>query len=1098
MKRISLLSIVLVFFCSAFAQTNHLVISQFYGGGGSASATYKNDYIEIFNPTTSTVSLSGWSVQYASNTGTSWNPVALTGSIAPGQYYLVAGATGAGINNLPLTPEVSSSLNMSNTAGKVALVNSTTALSGSCPADPAIIDMLGYGTTASCSETANGPVPTVTTALFRKNGGCLDANNNSTDFQGVTANPRNTSSTFNFCSSSACAPTNTPSTLNLTPSVTSIDGSFTGAAAGSVNASGYIVLVTTAAYLSELPVDHMIYNIGDDLGNAKVVAYGTGTSFTATGLSASTSYNFFVYGYSGTGCYNTAVQLKATASTTAPPACTPPSVQASAFNGTGFSSTQVDLSYTRGNGNQVLVVYHPSSAVDTDPVNGTAYTTGTQIGSGNFVGYVGPSNAISITGLQPNTQYYFAIYEYATATNCYTLPALTGTATTACGYASPVTAFTASTANAQVNLTWSLPASTGANGSCFDEVLIVASTSSITADGSTFTGSPNTVYSGSNQIVYRGTGTSVTITGLTNGTTYYFRAYSKLGASYTPVANAPQITAVPFNPLSGYVYLYGNLHAHSSYSDGNKADGTKTPKDDYEYARDAQCMDFLGISEHNHTGAGMSYPNYALGYNQANLVNLVPGGSSGNAIVTLWGMEWGVSSSGGGHVLIYGFDNQLIGWEAGQYDIFCAKNDYTSLWTLINNKPNSWASLAHPGGSDFGNLSGTAYNSSADNALFGSAVESGPALTDATDYNTLPSSLGFLGYYKSMLAKGYRMAPQIDQDNHYMTFGTINRNRTVVLATEKTRAGIMDALRNMRFYASEDCNAKLDYKSGTQPMGSSIVSSGQPSLTLSVTDPDAGESVSSIEIWGAQAGSGSNATLIKSYTSLSSISFTSSDPENVQPNNTTWYYFAIVTQGDGNKMVTAPIWYSRSDISLPVTLIDFTAEYKKANGNVVLSWSTAQEINSKEFIVERSTDDGRTWSVIGTVAAAGSSNGWRRYQLPDASPLKGTNLYRLKQIDLNNSFRYSAIERIRIGSKNDFFVYPNPSNGLVYINSSVNADNILVSVHDVNGKEVLNSTYHVTSGATVRMDLSSFTEGIYFIHITGKNSSAVQKLVIKK
>src|SRR6476661_2917198 len=67
-----------------------VVISQVYGGGGNAGATYRNDFIELYNATTSPVSLNGWSVQYASATGTSWQVTPLTNvTLQPGQYYLV-------------------------------------------------------------------------------------------------------------------------------------------------------------------------------------------------------------------------------------------------------------------------------------------------------------------------------------------------------------------------------------------------------------------------------------------------------------------------------------------------------------------------------------------------------------------------------------------------------------------------------------------------------------------------------------------------------------------------------------------------------------------------------------------------------------------------------------------------------------------------------------------------------------------------------------------------------------------------------------------------------------------------------------------------
>src|SRR5712671_724260 len=73
-----------------------IVISQVYGGGGNAGATLKNDFIELFNRGTTAVNVTGWSVQYASAAGAAWQVTNLSGSIAPGQYYLVQEAAGTG------------------------------------------------------------------------------------------------------------------------------------------------------------------------------------------------------------------------------------------------------------------------------------------------------------------------------------------------------------------------------------------------------------------------------------------------------------------------------------------------------------------------------------------------------------------------------------------------------------------------------------------------------------------------------------------------------------------------------------------------------------------------------------------------------------------------------------------------------------------------------------------------------------------------------------------------------------------------------------------------------------------------------------------
>ncbi len=198
------------------AASPDIVISQVYGGGGNAGAPYRNDFIELFNRGTTTASLSGMSVQYASATGTGnfgANLVtSLSGSLAPGQYYLVqqsGGATGA---SLP-TPDATGTVNMSATGGKVALVNSTTGLAcnGSVgqPCSAAqlalIKDLIGYGT-ANFYEGAAAPTLSNTTAALRLANGCTETDNNASDFAASAPTPRNTASPLNACLAPDAAP----------------------------------------------------------------------------------------------------------------------------------------------------------------------------------------------------------------------------------------------------------------------------------------------------------------------------------------------------------------------------------------------------------------------------------------------------------------------------------------------------------------------------------------------------------------------------------------------------------------------------------------------------------------------------------------------------------------------------------------------------------------------------------------------------------------------------------------------------------------------------------------------------------------------------
>ncbi|MGD0591620.1 MAG: phospholipase D-like domain-containing protein [Bacteroidota bacterium] len=192
-----------------FAQ---VVISEVYGGGGNSGAIFKNDFIELYNPTNSVISVTGWSVQYASATGTTWQVTSLTGSVAPHGFYLVQEAQGTGgTTNLP-TPDATGTIAMSGTAGKVALCNTITALTGASPTSVAFVDLVGYGTATYYEGSGTAPAPSNTTSIERKasststavtmgsgggeefSGNGYDSNNNAADFFTRVPQPQNSSS----------------------------------------------------------------------------------------------------------------------------------------------------------------------------------------------------------------------------------------------------------------------------------------------------------------------------------------------------------------------------------------------------------------------------------------------------------------------------------------------------------------------------------------------------------------------------------------------------------------------------------------------------------------------------------------------------------------------------------------------------------------------------------------------------------------------------------------------------------------------------------------------------------------------------------------
>lgn len=172
--------------------TGKVVISQVYGGGGNSGATYKNDFIELYNSGTATVDLSTYAIQYASATSATWSKTTLTGTLAPGRYYLIKEAAGSsGTKSLP-TPQATGSINLAASSGKVALTRSQTTLTVSNPVGAAnVVDFVGYGSANAYEGSGTAPTLSNTTSALRAGNGTTDTNNNTADFTAGTVNPRN-------------------------------------------------------------------------------------------------------------------------------------------------------------------------------------------------------------------------------------------------------------------------------------------------------------------------------------------------------------------------------------------------------------------------------------------------------------------------------------------------------------------------------------------------------------------------------------------------------------------------------------------------------------------------------------------------------------------------------------------------------------------------------------------------------------------------------------------------------------------------------------------------------------------------------------------
>lgn len=182
--------------------------------------------------------------------------------------------------------------------------------------------------------------------------------------------------------------------------------------------------------------------------------------------------------------------------------------------------------------------------------------------------------------------------------------------------------------------------------------------------------------------------------------------------------------------------------------------------------------------------------------------------------------------------------------------------------------------------------------------------------------------------------------------------------------------------------------------------------------------------------------------------------------------------------------------------SLPVTLLALSATPK--NNVVDVAWKTSQEINTSHFVVERSAD-GRTFSSLGTVAAAGNGSSAKRYSFTDDRPFSGDNYYRIKMVDKDGSFVYSPVVRAALQPIKEMVVYPNPviDNATVRVTSD-GTSVLKLSLYDAGGRAIKTRQAKVTAGSNfIPLGMGGLPKGVYTaVVVWGQESRRI--MVVKE
>ena len=180
-------------------------------------------------------------------------------------------------------------------------------------------------------------------------------------------------------------------------------------------------------------------------------------------------------------------------------------------------------------------------------------------------------------------------------------------------------------------------------------------------------------------------------------------------------------------------------------------------------------------------------------------------------------------------------------------------------------------------------------------------------------------------------------------------------------------------------------------------------------------------------------------------------------------------------------------------VPLPVKLLDFTGA--RQGQTVKLSWTTTEESNSKEFDIERSPD-GAHFLPIGTVAAKGYSQTATAYQFIDQDPLAGANFYRLRQVDLDARSEYSKTVRVQFAKALSLRINPNPTHATLYLTVDNATDVRSIQILDLSGR-VVKSIIPTGAIQGLPVNVAGLARGVYTVKVVSKDALTTTKLLIQ-
>jgi hypothetical protein len=321
-----------------------------------------------------------------------------------------------------------------------------------------------------------------------------------------------------------------------------------------LNAAGDDVIITYNTVNSfAAPSDGVSYTVGNQIasGQGTVLYKGSATSFSHTGLNINTTYYYKIWSYDcGTNYSNPGQTDNATTTNITNP---------SNLSVTANSSCELGISWTKSGGNDVMLLRNTTNTFGT-PVNGTNYTTGYTFLGGGTVVYKGSATSTTNSSLPDNTTYYYKAFS-VDGSNNYSSGTVQSGSTSTIADGSNFAASSVSTS--QIDLSWNL------NGAG-DDVIITYNTVNSFAnptDGVSYTVG-NQVAAGQGIVLYKGSATSFSHTGLSVNTTYYYKVWSyDCGLNYSsPGQSDNETTSNVSNPSNFTASANGSCEINLSWT----------------------------------------------------------------------------------------------------------------------------------------------------------------------------------------------------------------------------------------------------------------------------------------------------------------------------------------------------------------------------------------------------------------------------------------------------------------------------------------------------------------------------------------------------